>query len=543
MRKNCKKRFNIISYIKKRREEAPSFYLFLLKDLFMLIVMVTILTFFFLKAGQKISETTYRKVKTEKIIDQKEKLKEEKYSDIVLKNYIGKKGYIEVIDDSGKIYYSSNTSYHNKYDEYSTKYIEDLNRDVNYTIYPITKKGEYGYLVIRFAYDEKTGEAVNGITVINSKNEIIYTNMDFEGSKITEKELEYLMGSAENMKYEYGLILQKYKFKTDSGDTRYLLIHYESPYEKVEGIILRRHIILVFTYVIMVMIAVFFSIFRISSKMRKPLKQLRIAMNGFARGDREQINTQQGTKEFNQVVETFNNMELQLKKSEDARQKMLADISHDLKTPITVIQGYVDAMRDGLIPEYERQKYLEIISQKTSTLVELINSFSDFSRLEHPKFKYNLEKDDICEYFREYVASKYQELTVGGYEVDVEIPEEVVYVKFDKMQLKRVFENIISNAVRYTDVGTTIYFTLRYGKDIMKIEIGDNGPGIPKELQEKIFEPFVVAENARSNGQGTGLGLSIAKSIVEAHGGKISISDRKINGMGTFYKIILPVTK
>ncbi len=533
--------YNLIERIRKKREEAPSFYLFLLKEFFVLIAAILFFTFLLIKGNAKINANIYKESKINKIIEQKSALQDEDYSSIILKNYIGRKGYIEVVDSKGKVYYSSKPNTKNKYDEVALKYIEDVNTDINYSIVPILKNGDYGMLVIQNKYNQKSGEDVNGIIVLNSNNEIMYTNMKFQGEKLTEKELNYLIESSENLKYDNALVLQKYAFKTNSGKHRFLLIHSESPYHKAEDKSAKLHFALMSFYLTAILLAVFITIFRMSSKMRRPLKQLRMAMNGFARGDREQIDIPQGTKEFNQVVDTFNNMEMQLQKSEESRQQMLADISHDLKTPITVIQGYVDAMRDGLIPEQEMQKYLEIIGNKTTALVELINSFSDFARLEHPKFKYEFRTEDICEFFREYVASKYQELTLAGYKVDVEIPEEVVKVSFDKLQFRRVFENIISNAVKYTEEGTTIYFCLRYGKDIMKIEIGDDGPGIPEEMKEIIFEPFVVAENARSNGQGTGLGLSIAKSIVESHKGKISISDRKINGKGTFYKIILPV--
>lgn len=532
---------DFIERIRSKKDEAPSFYLFLLKEFVMLFVVIIILTGMMLKAGRILAEKSYRAPRVDRVIKQTDALKSENYSSIELKNYIGKKGYIEVIDDKGKIYYSSNPLKKNEYDELTVKYIEDVNKDVSYTIYPIYKDNDRGYLVTRYEINEKSGDVINSIAVINSKNEILYTNMEFKGEKITESELEYLMGSAENLQ-DYGIILQKYKFKTNKGDIRYLLIHYESPFDRADRITARGHFLIIFVYIICVLLAVLFAIIRLGSKMRKPLRQLRIAMNAFANGDREQVDIKQGTREFNQVVETFNNMEFELRKSEENQQRMLADISHDLKTPITVVQGYVDAIRDGLIPKEEQKKYLDVVSQKTAVMVELIDSFSAYARLEHPKFKYDFERDDICEYFREYVAMKYQELTVNGYNVEVDIPETKVIVNFDKTQFRRVFENIISNAVKYTESGTTIYFSLVEGKDIMKIVIGDDGPGIPEELREKIFEPFVVAENARSNGQGSGLGLSIAKKIVENHKGRIRISDYKVDGKGTFFEVILPVS-
>ena len=243
----------------------------------------------------------------------------------------------------------------------------------------------------------------------------------------------------------------------------------------------------------------------------------------------------QGPREFVQVIDTFNDMEEKLKESEqqqlhlqEQKQKMLADISHDLKTPITVIQGYVDAMKDGLISKDEQKKYLDIISHKTQMLSELINTFSDYSRLEHPDYQPEMTQGDLVEYFREYVAQKYEELTIAGDFVEVDIQSSPVVMPFDHMQLKRVFENIVANTLKYTEKGTTLSF-------------GDDGPGIPERLREHVFDPFVTGDEARTSGKGTGLGMAIAKEIVSMHGGTICLSDSKESPAGTCYRIVLPV--
>ena len=137
------------------------------------------------------------------------------------------------------------------------------------------------------------------------------------------------------------------------------------------------------------------------------------------------------------------------------------------------------------------------------------------------------------------------------------VPEENIRTAFDHHQLNRVWENIISNSVKYTPKGTTLFVRLMKsadGKNII-IHIGDNGPGIPEQMKSVLLDPFVVAEPSRSNGQGTGLGLSVAQRIVEAHGGAISILNEKETALavseftgsrgthGLFYRIVLPVKK
>ena len=193
------------------------------------------------------------------------------------------------------------------------------------------------------------------------------------------------------------------------------------------------------------------------------------------------------------------------------KQRMLADISHDLKTPITVIQGYAKAVSDGLTDKETEKQYLKTIFTKTENLTEMINTFYDYSKLEHPEFSLVREKQDLAEFVREYLADKYNEIDLQGFTLEVEIPEEVMEYSFDGVQLKRVFDNIFSNAFKHNKPGTVIYFTLQQTDKTIRMEIGDNGTGIPKEIQENLFEPFTVGDDSRNNKQGSGLGLAVAK--------------------------------
>ncbi|MBP5265696.1 MAG: HAMP domain-containing histidine kinase [Lachnospiraceae bacterium] len=230
---------------------------------------------------------------------------------------------------------------------------------------------------------------------------------------------------------------------------------------------------------------------------------------------------------------------------EAARQKMLADISHDLKTPITVIQGYSKAIVDGMVSEENMDKYLNTIYQKSNRLADLINEFYQYSRLEHPEFQLTLEPGDLSEYVREYVAGKYEELEVAGYQLDVDIPERPIYMPFDHVELSRVFENIITNTIRHNPAPTTIYVSMEFlrEKHQVRIRLGDDGEGIPEEIREHIFEPFVVGDESRNSKHGTGLGLSVAKRVVVAHGGTIRLLPTTETSWSTMYEIILPMNR
>ena len=252
-------------------------------------------------------------------------------------------------------------------------------------------------------------------------------------------------------------------------------------------------------------------------------------------------------KEFDNICRSYNQMIQRLRESEqkrtaleNERRQMIADISHDLKTPITVIQGYARALNDDIADEEAKKKYYEAIYRKTESVAELINTFHEYSKLDHPQFDFNMKEGDLCEYLRGYLAMKYEDLDLAGFELEADLPDKTIMYSFDHKQFKRVFENLITNSYKHNDPGTTIYADMTENDDIIIIHIGDNGKGIPEELRKSIFEPFVVGNKSRTGVKGSGLGLAISKRIVEAHGGTIKLIDPDDSRWKTMYRIVLP---
>ena len=284
----------------------------------------------------------------------------------------------------------------------------------------------------------------------------------------------------------------------------------------------------------------------ISNQLNKPLNLLRDAIENFDINENPHIEYS-GPREFEEIVDSFNSMSERLSEStkENARlteekNKMLADISHDLKTPITVIQGYAAALHDGLIKEEQIPDYLNIINQKSASVAYLINQFYEYSKLEHPDYNFEMKKLNIAEYIRELLVNRIDELYVNGYELEVNIPDNMTaYIMANDMELKRVFENLISNTIAHTPKGTLLSFDMGIEDGNVLIRYQDNGGGIDEEVATRIFEPFVVEDSARHK-SGSGLGLSIAKKIVEVHGGSI-ILERNTPRIVTSYLISLPL--
>ena len=232
---------------------------------------------------------------------------------------------------------------------------------------------------------------------------------------------------------------------------------------------------------------------------------------------------------FSQIVaeevEKNKRQEEELQKEyERARNLMLSDIAHDLRTPITTISGYAKALNDGLVTSDEkRTEYLEAIQNKAERMSDLITLLFDYVRLDSENFLLHKEEMDIAELLRENAALLYPDVEEENMNFEVEIPEEVVILKVDKLQFSRVVTNLINNALKHNKEHTTITLEMKHEKNNIQIIVKDNGRMIEPLIAEHIFEPFVVADASRKSKGGSGLGLSIAKKIVEMHAWTIEL--------------------
>lgn len=300
----------------------------------------------------------------------------------------------------------------------------------------------------------------------------------------------------------------------------------EAMLSKTERVLIETVVIFIICYVGIIALLIRW----LKTKVERPLSIMCNALDDFAKGGRRQHIDYDGPREFVSLCENFNCMseelyqnEIKNKELEEARLKMVADISHDIKTPITVIQGYATALMDGMVSDSERSQYLQTIVNKSDGLVKLIDMFSLYSKLEHPEFTLNTEPTDICVLMQDYMTDKYNELSLGVFTLDVDIPEQHVYCSIDRTQLLRAFDNIISNSIKHNEHGTTIYCLLEIFEAEVVIILADDGCGIPEELGSRVFEAFAMGEKSRTK-QGSGLGLSITKKIIEAHGGRIELT-------------------
>ncbi|MFX3624736.1 MAG: ATP-binding protein [Ectobacillus sp.] len=229
---------------------------------------------------------------------------------------------------------------------------------------------------------------------------------------------------------------------------------------------------------------------------------------------------------------------------EKMRKDFIANVSHELRTPMVMLQGYSEAILDDIVTTKEEvHEFVQIIYDESVRLGRLVNELLDLARMESGRVELRLEEVEIIP-FVEKLVRKFQGIAKEkGVYLQTGFLSETDKQLFDQDRMEQVFTNLIDNAVRHTDAGGTVSFLIHQDRSGISFEVKDSGVGIPKEDVPFIFERFYKGDKARTRGKtgGTGLGLAIAKNIVEAHGGKISVSSEE--NKGTTFSVFLPLKR
>ena len=280
--------------------------------------------------------------------------------------------------------------------------------------------------------------------------------------------------------------------------------------------------------------------FALSKSILKPLGRLKTAAGEISRGNLEHEIVEEGDDEIKDLCNSFEQMRLKLKESvytqmkyDEDRKMLVSNISHDLKTPITSIKGYVEGIMDGVANTPDKlQKYLKTIYSKAAQVDGMIDDLLLYSKLDLNQIPFNFEKTDIVKYFEDSITENESELEKSNIKISLRNNlQNHRYVMIDRERMRRVVINILDNARKYMDKPEgKIDIILRETDSSIIIEIRDNGPGIPKAAISQIFDRFYRADDARSKTRGSGLGLAIAKQIVEGHKGKIWAKSHENDG-------------
>lgn len=278
---------------------------------------------------------------------------------------------------------------------------------------------------------------------------------------------------------------------------------------------------------------------------RRRLRQLEAATERLGAGDLSARAPQEGGDEVAQLARSFNRMAAELsaraealEASDRARRQLLADVSHELMTPLTAMRGYLETLS---MPELNldgstRERYVRIVDEETRRLERIVGDLLDLARLEGGSQSFERQSVSVPALFERVAARHERELRARGIELVRHVGEDAGTVTGDAARLEQALQNLAGNALRHTPDGGRIELGADRTARGLRLTVRDNGPGIPSEHLPLIFDRFYKADAARRAADGSGLGLSIVKTIVERHGGAITAR----NDGGAVFEILLP---
>ena len=284
----------------------------------------------------------------------------------------------------------------------------------------------------------------------------------------------------------------------------------------------------------------------------RPISELNVAMKKIAEGNLDYRMENKYGSEMGEVFNNYEEMRLKLKESttemmenEEHNRELVSNISHDLKTPITSIKGYVEGIMDGVADTPEKMdRYIKTIYNKANDMDRLINELTIYSKIDNNRILYNFQRINVSDYFGDCVDEVGLDLESKNIKLNFDnlIPDDTMVIA-DPEQMKRVINNIIGNSIKYMDKDLTkeqgmIEIRLLDDIDSIRIEIEDNGRGIAARDLGRIFERFYRTDASRNSSRGgSGIGLSIVKKIIEDHGGYIWATSKE--GEGTCMHFVL----
>lgn len=282
------------------------------------------------------------------------------------------------------------------------------------------------------------------------------------------------------------------------------------------------------TIFLTLIIAMFLSLLLIYAEARhisKPLKEINNAVLEIASGKFDKRVNVNARGEVAQLASSYNYMADSLERLEEMRSSFVSDISHELRTPMTSISGFVEGILDGTIPKEKEQEYLEIVLDESTRLAKLTSEMFEMTKMNSPEYKLSVQKFDVNEEIRRCIISAEQKLEAKNLELSVDFENEAENVLADPDAIKRVIINLLDNAIKFSHPETTIEIKVKEAGKKVIIGFTNIGTGIAKEDLPHIFDRFYKSDKSRTRDKtGAGLGLSFVKNILNLHSQTISVT-------------------
>lgn len=280
--------------------------------------------------------------------------------------------------------------------------------------------------------------------------------------------------------------------------------------------------------------------FFLSRRILAPVKALTSAAKRLGHGDFSQRVELKDRSELGELANTFNSMASDLERAEQLRRNMVADVAHELRTPLSNIRGYLEAMRERVIkPDVNTIRSLD---EEAILLSRLVDDLQELSLAEAGELKLIYQEEDITELIRRTVAAMQGQATVKGVSISIDLPDRLPPANIDRQRIGLVLRNLLENAVAHTVEGDAITVSAEQRDKWIEVAVSDTGEGIPAEDLPNVFERFYRVDKSRARATGgSGLGLTIAKRLVEAHGGKIDVQSKL--GEGSCFSFTIPASQ
>jgi signal transduction histidine kinase len=276
----------------------------------------------------------------------------------------------------------------------------------------------------------------------------------------------------------------------------------------------------------------------LSRRVTYPISLLAAATRRLGKGDLSQRVQVQGEGEVGALAEAFNSMAADLEYAEQSRRNMIADVAHELRTPLSNIQGYLEAIRDGVIQPDTAT--IHSLNEEATLLSRLVNELQELTLAEAGELKLVYQAEDISKLVEQAVNPWQPQLTTKEISLSVDLPDNLPPVNIDWQRVNQVLHKLLENAVAHTPRGGVINVSATAGGEWVEVSVSDTGEGIPAEDLPHIFERFYRVDKSRSRATGgSGLGLTIAKRLVEAHGGQITAQSKL--GEGSRFSFTVPI--
>jgi signal transduction histidine kinase len=280
--------------------------------------------------------------------------------------------------------------------------------------------------------------------------------------------------------------------------------------------------------------------FLLSRRILSPVKALTTATRQFGKGDFSQRVTYKGKGELGELASSFNSMADNLENTRRLRRNMVADVAHELRTPLSNLKGYLEAISDGLVQPDEAT--IHSLNEEASSLSHLVEDLQELSLSDAGELKMTVQPEDISRLIKETVTAIYPKAAAKGLSLTADLPDTISLVIIDNHRIKQVLYNLLDNAIAHTPKDGTITATAREQDNMVYVSVSDTGEGILPQDLPMIFERFYRVDKSRARATGgSGLGLTIAKRLIEAHGG--TINAESVAGQGSTFTFSLPVIK